>query len=98
MILDRFKLGGKVALVTGAGSVLGRVGRKSLASSPGAHRTPMTAGALSNPDTEKWLSEKTVLGRVGEPEDIQGACVFLASDASSYITGANIFEDGGGWL
>ena len=59
MILDRFKLGGKVALVTGAGSVL---------------------------------------GRVGEPEDIQGACVFLASDASSCITGANIFEDGGGWL
>lgn len=66
--------------------------------SPGAHRTPMLAGALANPETEKWLNEKIVLGRVGEPEDITGLCVLLASDASAYITGANIFEDGGGWL
>ncbi len=65
--------------------------------SPGAHRTPMTAAALSNPEAEKWLNEKTVLGRVGEPEDIAGLCVFLASDASGYITGVNVFEDGGGW-
>ena len=88
MILDRFKLDGKVALVTGAGSGLGQAMAGALTE----------AGALSNPDAEKWLSEKIVLGRVGGPEDIQGACVFLASDASSYITGANIFEDGGGWL
>lgn len=66
--------------------------------SPGAHRTPMTAAALANPGTEEWLNEKTVLGRMGEPEDIAGLCVFLASDASSYITGVNVFEDGGGWL
>ncbi|MEK6709513.1 MAG: SDR family oxidoreductase [Nitrospinota bacterium] len=66
--------------------------------SPGAHRTPMTAPALSNPEAEKWLKGKTVLGRVGEPEDITGLCVFLASDASSYITGVNIYEDGGGWV
>ncbi|MEE9256527.1 MAG: SDR family oxidoreductase [bacterium] len=66
--------------------------------SPGAHRTPMLAGALANPEAEKWLNEKTVLGRVGEPEDITGVCVLLASDASAYVTGANIFEDGGGWL
>jgi NAD(P)-dependent dehydrogenase (short-subunit alcohol dehydrogenase family) len=64
---------------------------------PGAHRTPMMAAALSNPGTEEWLNEKTVLGRVGEPEDIAGLCVLLASDASSYITGVNVFEDGGGW-
>ncbi len=88
-----------VAAMTLALSVeWGGKGVRVNAISPGAHRTPMTAGALSNPEAEKWLSEKTVLGRVGEPEDIQGACVFLASDASSYITGANIFEDGGGWL
>ncbi len=65
---------------------------------PGAHRTPMTAAALSNPGTEEWLNEKTVLGRVGEPEDIAGLCVLLASEASSYITGVNVFEDGGGWV
>lgn len=66
--------------------------------SPGAHRTPMTAPALANPEAEKWLKGKTVLGRVGEPGDIMGLCVFLASDASAYITGANIYEDGGGWV
>ncbi len=66
--------------------------------SPGAHRTPMTAAALENPGTEDWLKEKTVLGRMGEPEDIAGLCVFLASDASGYITGVNVFEDGGGWI
>ncbi|MBI3128007.1 MAG: SDR family oxidoreductase [Candidatus Tectomicrobia bacterium] len=66
--------------------------------SPGAHRTPMSAQALSNPETERRLREKTVLGRVGEAEDIMGLCVFLASDASSYLTGVNIYEDGGGWI
>ena len=66
--------------------------------SPGAHRTPMTEAALTNPDVEKWLNEKTVLGRVGEPRDIAGLCLFLASDASAYISGVNVFEDGGGWL
>ena len=57
----------------------------------------MLAPGLANPGAEAWLREKTILGRVGEPEDIAGLCVFLASEASSYITGVNIYEDGGGW-
>ena len=65
---------------------------------PGVHRTPMLAPALEDPSVEKWLKEKTMLGRMGEPEDIVGLAVFLASDASAYITGESIFEDGGGWL
>ena len=58
----------------------------------------MLAPALEDPSVEKWLKEKTMLGRMGEPEDIVGLAVFLASDASAYITGESIFEDGGGWL
>lgn len=65
---------------------------------PGAHRTPMLAPALADPETERRLRERTVLRRMGEPADIVGLAVFLASDASAYITGERIFEDGGGWL
>lgn len=66
--------------------------------SPGAHRTPMMGEAAFDEKNLEFLKQKTVLGRIGEPEDITGLCVFLASDASSYITGVNVFEDGGGWL
>lgn len=41
------------------------------------------------------LAEKTMLGRIGYPEDLIGAFVFLASDASQYVTGINIMVDGG---
>jgi len=58
-------------------------------------RTPMTASTFDNPERVKWLEEKIKLGRVGEVEDIMGAVVFLASDASSLITGTSIVIDGG---
>ncbi|MEE9276435.1 MAG: glucose 1-dehydrogenase [bacterium] len=89
---------GVVALTRALSVEWGSKGVRVNCISPGAHRTPMTEAALSNPDVEKWLNEKTVLGRVGEPRDIAGLCLFLASDASAYISGVNVFEDGGGWL
>ncbi|CAG7986351.1 unnamed protein product [Penicillium salamii] len=60
--------------------------------SPGYVRTEMTA---SFPHLlEGWKSE-AMNGRIADPEDIMGACVFLASDASSYMTGSDIVVDGG---
>ncbi|OAX84312.1 hypothetical protein ACJ72_01310 [Emergomyces africanus] len=60
--------------------------------SPGYVRTEMTA-AFSHL-TEKWKAD-IMNHRLAEPDDIRGACVFLASDASSYMTGQDICVDGG---
>lgn len=60
-------------------------------------RFPRSTSALTNQFPhllEGWKSE-TMNGRIAEPEDIMGACVFLASDASSYMTGQDIVVDGG---
>ena len=55
----------------------------------------MTESTFENPERVKWLEEKIKLGRVGEIEDIMGAVVFLASEASSLITGTSLLIDGG---
>ncbi|CEI98735.1 hypothetical protein G6F70_005184 [Rhizopus microsporus] len=48
-----------------------------------------------NPDWEKTWLESTPMGRIGEASELKGAVVFLASDASSYVTGTELFVDGG---
>ncbi|WP_436397918.1 SDR family NAD(P)-dependent oxidoreductase [Roseobacter sp. S98] len=58
-------------------------------------RTPLTEGTFSNPERLAWIMEKIKLPRVGEVEDIMGAAVFLASDASAMITGTSMLIDGG---
>ncbi len=58
-------------------------------------RTPMTAPTFDNPERVKWIKEKIKLGRVGEVEDIMGAVVYLASGASSLVTGTSLLVDGG---
>ena len=58
-------------------------------------RTPLTAPTFDNPERVAWIEEKIKLGRVGEVEDIMGAVVYLASDASALVTGTSILVDGG---
>ena len=58
-------------------------------------RTPLTAPTFDNPDRVAWIEEKIKLGRVGEVEDIMGAVVYLATDASALVTGTSILVDGG---
>jgi NAD(P)-dependent dehydrogenase (short-subunit alcohol dehydrogenase family) len=62
---------------------------------PGFVHTPLTARALRNPAIEKALVESTALKRLGRPEEIAKAALFLASDEASYVTGAELAVDGG---
>jgi NAD(P)-dependent dehydrogenase (short-subunit alcohol dehydrogenase family) len=57
--------------------------------------TPLTQPTFDNPERIRWIKEKIKLGRICEVEDIMGAVVFLASDASAMITGSALMVDGG---
>ena len=58
-------------------------------------RTPLTEQTFSNPERVKWIEEKIKLGRIGKMEDIMGAAIYLATDASSLVTGSSMMIDGG---
>lgn len=62
---------------------------------PGAIRTPINRSAWETPDAYAKLMELVPYQRIGEPEDIAQAAVFLASDMADYITGVTLFVDGG---
>jgi len=62
---------------------------------PGAVRTPINRAAWSTPEAYAALMKLVPYERIGEPEDIAQAVVWLASDASDYVTGTTLFVDGG---
>ena len=62
---------------------------------PGAIRTPINTAAWSTPDAYADLMTLVPYKRIGEPDDIAQAAVWLASDAADYVTGATLFVDGG---
>jgi 2-deoxy-D-gluconate 3-dehydrogenase len=64
---------------------------------PGYFKTALTADLFKDEERTKWVLSKIPLGRTGVPEDLAGAAVFLASEASDYITGQILNVDGG-WL
>ncbi len=63
--------------------------------SPGYIRTGMTAPHLTRSEVEQEMLRQTPLRRLGEPSDLVGAAVFLASPASDFVTGQNLIIDGG---
>jgi len=65
--------------------------------SPGLFMTDMTRPILNNPESYRRFCENIPLARFAEPREIVTACLFLASSASTYVTGAEIVVDGG-WM
>jgi NAD(P)-dependent dehydrogenase (short-subunit alcohol dehydrogenase family) len=63
--------------------------------SPGPIDTPLLDQTFSNPDQKKALASTVVMGRLGQPEELAKAVTFLASDDASFITGVELFVDGG---
>ena len=75
---------------------LGPDGIRSNSICPGAVLTPMTApGYEADPSSADAMIARTPLGRLGMPEDIAHACLFLLSDKASFITGIDLVVDGG---
>jgi NAD(P)-dependent dehydrogenase (short-subunit alcohol dehydrogenase family) len=75
---------------------LGKDGVRVNAIGPSLIETPLNAKARAdNPDLVKTFKERTPLGRTGQPEDIVGSAIFLASDLSAYVTGSILMVDGG---
>ena len=87
--------GAIVALTRGLAVEYAPFGIRVNALSPGFVETALTARALRNPGIRQALIDATPLRRFGLPEEIARAALFLASDESSFITGADLAVDGG---
>ena len=62
---------------------------------PGFFRTEMNAALTGDAEFSAWVSRRTPAGRWGEPPEVAGAAVFLASPAADYVTGHILYVDGG---
>ncbi|MFE2938029.1 SDR family NAD(P)-dependent oxidoreductase [Streptomyces sp. NPDC059255] len=73
----------------------GAAGTRVNALAPGWFRTEMTADLFGDERSARWVGRNTLLGRGGHAHELDGALLFLASDASSYCTGQILTVDGG---
>ncbi len=87
--------GGVRALTKALAIELSPQGIRVNAIGPGLIATPLNADARQNPDYMRNFEQRIPLGRLGEPADIAGPAVFLASDLARYVTGVTLPVDGG---
>lgn len=87
---------GAVKMLTkGMAIDLGKHGIQVNGLGPGYFKTELTESLVADATFSAWLSNRTPAGRWGEVQELGGAAVFLASDASSFVTGHVLYVDGG---
>lgn len=86
---------GTLQMVRALAAELGPKGVRANVIGPGVIDTPLTAPIKNSPDWYNAYAARSILGRWGKPEELAGAVVYLASRASSYVTGTIMFVDGG---
>jgi NAD(P)-dependent dehydrogenase (short-subunit alcohol dehydrogenase family) len=88
---------GVVQMIRALAAELGPQGVRANALVPGVVETPLTEQIKSHPDWYDAYAAKSALGRWAQPLEMAGPIVYLASDASSFVTGSLLVVDGG-WL
>lgn len=86
---------GLVALAQVLAAEFGAEGVRANALLPGGTDTPMAAGLIATPESRRFLESLFALKRIASPDEIAKAALFLASDASSFVTGTALLADGG---
>lgn len=82
-------------LTKGMATDWGPKGLQVNAIAPGYFDTPLNAALVADPEFTAWVSKRTPAGRWGQLPELQGAAIFLASDASSFVNGHILYVDGG---
>lgn len=82
-------------LTKGMATDWARHGLNCNAIAPGYFDTPLNAALVADPVFSAWLEKRTPAGRWGRVEELQGACIFLASEAASFVNGHILYVDGG---
>ncbi|MBY6122167.1 SDR family oxidoreductase [Mameliella alba] len=82
-------------LTKGMATDWARHGLQCNAIAPGYFDTPLNEALVNDPEFSAWLEKRTPAGRWGKVEELVGACVFLSSDASSFVNGHTLYVDGG---
>ncbi|KIW08945.1 uncharacterized protein PV09_00859 [Verruconis gallopava] len=86
---------GVLSLMQSCACALGQYKIRCNALLPGTIKTQLNEKDLANDEKRKYMEGRIPLGRTGEPKDLAGPAVFLASDLSEYVTGAQLLVDGG---